>query len=167
MELLEFIINDKPLKSKKYVMKKYKPKYKTQNNGLLDWDVEKFIKLYNKDVELCFLCNGIILQNHSTCLMGLNFHTVLLYKNKKGQIERYDTMNEELKSNDKTRIQYTSNNCSLYAGIVGIIRPLVKDMKTMMKILKLVSDKPNTKSCDKLSAISKHYFGRDKSYFNY
>jgi hypothetical protein len=52
-------------------------------------------------------------------------------------------------------------------GIVGIIRPLVKDMKTMMKILKLVCDKPNTKSCDKLAQISQHYFGRGGEYFNY
>lgn len=58
-------------------------------------------------------------------------------------------------------------NCSLLIGIVGIIRSVVKDMKTMMKILKLVSDKQNTKACDKLAEISYHYFGRGKEYFNY
>jgi len=99
--------------------------------------------------------------------MGLDFHTILLYKNANGKIERYDTMNEKINANKKTKIQYSSNNCSLFMGIVGIIRPLVKDMKTMMKILKLVSDEPNTESCEKLAEISHHYFGRGKEYFNY
>jgi hypothetical protein len=76
-------------------------------------------------------------------------------------------MNHDLNKNDKKKIQYTSNNCSLFMGIVGVIRPLVKDMKTMMQILKMVCDKPNTTSCEKLGEISKHYFGRGIEYFNF
>lgn len=67
----------------------------------------------------------------------------------------------------KNKVQYSTNNCSLLMGIVGVIRPFVKNMKTMMQILKLVSDKPGTKSCKKLAEISKHYFGRGIEYFNY
>ena len=161
MELLEFIVNDKPLTNKKYVLKKFVIKSKWQNRGVMEDDIFKFIKLYNKDVEFCYFCNGIILEKHKTCLLTMGGHTVLLYKNDKNQIEKYDSANQ------KNAIQWTSNNCTLFAGIVGIIRPLVKDMKTMMKILKLVSDKPNTKSSKKLAEISKHYFARGIEYFGY
>lgn len=161
MELLEFIVNDKPLTNKKFVTKKFIPKYKNQNNGVLEPDIYKFIKLYNKDIEMNYLTMGNILQKHHACLFSLGCHVVLLYKNNKGHIEKYDSADK------KFAIQYTSNNCTLYAGIVGIIRPLVKDMKTMIKILKMVSDKPNTKSCQKIEEISKHYFGRGIKYFNY
>ena len=161
MELLRYIVNDEPLTNKKYVLKKFIIKSKWQNNGVMEDDAYKFIKLYNKNVEFCHYCDGIILQKHNTCLLSQGGHTTLLYKNAAGQIEKYDSLSK------KHLVQYSSNNCTLYAGIVGIIRPLVKDMKTMLKILELVSDKPNTKSCDKLAEISLHYFNRGKEYFGY
>lgn len=127
----------------------------------METDIYKFIKLYNKDIEFCSYCNEIILKKHKTCLMSHGGHTVLLYKNDNGDIEKYDS------GNRKNKIQWTSNNCTLFAGIVGIIRPLVKNMKIMMQILKMVSDKPHTKSCKKMIEISQHYFNRGIEYFNY
>lgn len=159
--LLQYIVNNKPLDNKKYITKKFVNKTDWQNNGITENNAYRFIKLYNKHVEFCYYCDGIIFQKYITCLLSHGGHTTLLYKNNLGQIEKYDS------SSIKHRVQYTENNCTLYAGIVGIVRPLVKDMKTMMKILKLVCDKQNTKSCERLVEISKHYFGRGKEYFKY
>jgi hypothetical protein len=161
MELLEFIVNNKPLTNKKFVTKKFVSKYDQQNNGLLDQDTYKFIRLYNKDVEMNYLKMDKLFKKHQTCLFSMGCHTVILFKNKNNDIEKYDS------ADSKYEIQWTSNNCTLYAGIVGIIRPLVKDMRAMINILRLVSDKPNTPSCKKLVEISTHYFGRGGEFFNY
>lgn len=98
MDLLDFIVNDKPLINNKFVTKKFTIKYKQQNNGILDQDILKFIKLYNEKSELCEKCNDKIFKKYNTtCLMGFGPHTILLYKNNKNQIEKYDTNNFDKK----------------------------------------------------------------------
>lgn len=164
MELLEFIINDVPLTNSKFVTKNFVIKYKQQNNEILNLDILKFIRLYNGKSELCENCNDKIFKKYNTTyLIEFSTHTILLYKNNKGEIEKYDINNFD----KKNKVQYSTNNCSLYMGIIGVIRPFVKDMKNMLQILNMVSDEPGTKSCDKLAEISKHYFGRGIEYFVY
>ncbi len=63
--------------------------------------------------------------------------------------------------------QCTKNNCSLYAGLIIILRPLLKNMNEMKSILKLINDKQNSKSVLKLAEISKYYFDRGIEYFRY
>lgn len=161
MDIIDFILHDKPLPKNKYVLKKFVIKSKWQNNGVMETDAFKFIKLYNNDVEFCYYCSGLILNNHNTCLLSMGGHTILLYKNSSGNIEKYDS------ADPHNRLQYTSNNCTLFAAIIGAIRPLLKDMKTTIKIMKMLSDKKNTKSSRKLAEISKHYFNRGIEYFGY
>lgn len=63
--------------------------------------------------------------------------------------------------------QHTANNCSLYAGLVLILRPLVNNMNEMFEILKQLEDIEGSKTCEKLAAISKYYFGRGLDMFRF
>ena len=68
---------------------------------------------------------------------------------------------------DSTFWQHTANNCSLYAGLVLMLRPLVKDMDEMFSLLKLIEDVEGSETCAKLATISKYYFDRGLDMFRF
>ena len=154
MELIDFIINNKPLHSKP-VLQKFIIRYKYQNNGLMDDDILKFIKKYNRNIRYLEMSKTpFVKMKKNICYLVADFnyfHTYVIYNN-----ELYNFP-----------VQHSSNHCSLYAGIICAIRPYVKDYNSMIKILKKIEDKKDTQQAYKLADISEYFFHRGYKYFVY
>lgn len=67
---------------------------------------------------------------------------------------------------DPSTWQKTTNNCTLYAGLCAILRPLVT-FDELKKLLLMLVDEKDSNGTKKLSEISKHFFNRDESWFRY
>ena len=158
MNILNFIKNNKKLNDKRIIIK-FEEKYETQNGGILNEDIIKWVENYNKNFEYKQIENTLCLNTKIDKYYLVNINNQHLYAVyvHNGIIEDYNSIN----------YQYTTNNCSLYAGIILIIRPLLKNMSEMKNILKNLSDKQYSKSALKLAEISKYYFDRGIEWFNY
>jgi hypothetical protein len=154
MELIDFIMKGIPLKSKP-VLTKFVIKYKQQNNGILGEDAFKFVKIFNKDITYCTDCSTEIKTDGALIYILNGQHMFYLYRTPTA-IEKWDA----------DLHQHTSNNCTLFASICAIIRPLVTKAK-MKKILERIDDKKGSDSSKRLAAISKHFFARGEEYFVY
>ena len=141
----------------------FKEIYPTQNGGLYDDQIIDWVKRMNpknnfvyKDCK-CSLYEINTDKTNQIMLISINMcHLYAVYVNN-GIMENYDTSNW----------QQTSNNCTLYAGIVAIIRPLVKNMSEMFELLKGIKDEKGTNESMKLARISEYYFGRGIEWFRY
>jgi hypothetical protein len=154
MEIINFIMKGTPLKSKP-VMSEFVIKYKQQNNGILGEDAYKFVRMFNKDVSY-FMDTTVDIKTTGVLLYVLNGqHMFYLFRNK-NVIEKWDS----------DKYQHTSNNCTLYAALCAIMRPLTTKKK-LHKILERIEDAQNSESSKRLAVISKHFFGRGEEYFNY
>lgn len=136
--------------------------YPQQNAGILDEDIIKWVKKMNPELKFKYKVFKSSIFEINTKQEGFimcsinHYHTYIIYIHN-GIIENYDT----------GFWQHTTNNCSLYAGIILIIRPLLKSMNEMINILKLIDDTKDSKTCLKLSKISEYYFGRNINFFDY
>lgn len=162
--LLKFLKGEiKYLNDPKHILiKEFKEDYPNQNGGLYDSQIIDWVKLMSPDLNYNYILLKSSIMKINTNINGSRLisiqyqHLYTVYVNN-GIMEDYNTAGW----------QQTTNNCTLYAGIILIIRPLVKDMEEMFSLLKTIWDKKNTESADKLAQISKYYFGRDKSWFHY
>lgn len=141
----------------------FKEEYPMQNRGLYDEQILDWIKRMSPNNKFIYIvCKSSLYEvntnkSNQVMLISLNKrHLYAMYANG-GILENYDTSNW----------QKTSNNCTLYAGIVAIVRPLVSSMSEMFNILKLIDDTEGSKSCEKLASISKYYFGRGLEMFRF
>ena len=164
-QLLKFIKSNKNklTDNEHIVFKNFVEKYPNQNGGILDSDIIKWIKMMNPNVKFKYI-------THQNSIFNINFnkidgfiihsinhyHTYVTYYHD-GIFENYDT----------GFFQHTINNCSLYAGLIIILRPLLKSINQMINILKLLEDTKNSTTVLKLAEISKFYFARDIKYFKY
>lgn len=97
---------------------------------------------------------------------GVQKFIVVIY-NKTGHMGVYYNNGKTIEQLETTVFQKTTNNCSLYSGIILIVRPLLNSMSEMVELLYSILDLEGSVSCDKLAQISNYYFGRDKSWFCY
>lgn len=77
-----------------------------------------------------------------------------------------DTDNGIIEKWDPSAWQRTKNNCTLYAGICAIIRPIVGFEETKMLLRKII-DKQNSFEARLLAEISEHFFKRGYDMFRY
>lgn len=156
MEIINFINNNGKLKSKP-ILKKWKEIYPNQNNGILGEDILKFVQLFNDDVELIDDNNYKI--SSSNCLFYVlnGSHMFYLYNNFEEKI---------IEKWDPSTFQKTTNNCTLYCGILAIIRPFLTFQETR-KLIKKLDDSKDSESCYKLAEISNYFFNRGIDKFNY
>lgn len=155
MEILNFILHDTLLTSPP-ISTKFVVKWPGQNNGILHEDAVKFAKMFNKDVVLVEQQSYLHI-NSKHILYDSGHHMIYIHINDRNEVEKHDS----------ARWQGTSNNCTLYAPLCAILRPLMKTPEELYDVLKLVSDKRGTKSAIKLAKISEHFFARDISKFAY
>lgn len=160
-QLLEYITDDKELNDS-CIVKEFEEKYDTQNGGILDEDILTWVKKLQPNMGVKYLVlkstiQAINTNNSAWYLVSIDHkHTYAQYVHD-NIVETYDTK----------LFQHTTNNCSLYAGLVLILRPLVKSMDEMFNILKMVEDTYQSDSCAKLAYISEHYFNRGIEWFNF
>lgn len=162
--LLSFIKGEiKELDDKEHILlTKFENKYPGQNGGLMDQHVVDWIHLMNPDLHVDYHKRNSRMMNLGKDLEGLKlisirgFHLYAAYNHGNGY-EIYDTAGW----------QNTQNNCTLYAAIVCVIRPLVSSISEMYEILTMIHDKQGSESAMKLAAISKYYFDRGIEWFKY
>jgi hypothetical protein len=155
MEIINFIDKGTPLKSKP-VLTEFILKYPQQNNGILGSDALKFVKIFNKDIVMCS-DRSVDIKTKGALVYVLNgSHMFYLFRTG-NTIEKWDSDSFH---------QHTSNNCTLYAALCAIMRPLTTKAK-LKKMLKRIEDSRDSASARRLAAISKHFFGRGEECFNY
>lgn len=156
MEIVKFINDGEPLTSPP-ILTEFVEKYPKQNAGLLGEDIFKFVQEFNKDVSLLYDDNYVCNTNGLLFYVMNGSHMFYVYRNvKDNTIEKWDP----------STWQCTTNNCTLYAGLCAIIRPLVSfaDMKA---ILLKITDKKDSDGARLLGIISKHFFNRGEELFRY
>ena len=156
MEIINFI-NDNGVLASDPVLKEFVEKYPTQNKGILGEDAIRFVKMFNDSCTLVY-DNNYIIKTEGVLVYVLNGqHMFYLYRDDEANtIEKWDP----------STWQQTTNNCTLYAALVAIIRPLTTFEKTKQLIYKIL-DTPGSKTALKLAEISEHFFARGLSYFVY
>lgn len=156
MEIVNFI-NGKGVLTSKNILEKFEEKYPNQNGSILGEDIEKFVRLFNEDVSLIDDRNYTI-NNKNILMYVLNGqHMFYLYNNtEKGIIEKWDPLTW----------QKSKNNCTLYAGICAIVRPVVGFEKTKLLLRKII-DEQNSSGARVLAEISEHFFKRGYDMFRY
>ena len=154
MEIINFI-NGKGKLASEPILKEFVEKYPTQNKGILGSDAIAFVKRFNKDCALVEDNNYLIKTTGALFYVINGCHMFYIYR-----------AGDVIEKWDPSTWQHTINNCTLYAALVAIIRPLTSFEKTK-ELIRKISDKPNTESCNKLAEISQHFFNRGLSYFIY
>ena len=154
MEIINFI-NDKGKLVSEPILDQFVEKYPNQNQGLLGTDVYEFAKRFNDDCTLIEDKNYLITAKSSLFYVLCGSHMFYVYNNG-DVIEKWDPMTW----------QHTTNNCTLYAALVAIIRPLTTFEKTK-ELLRKISDAEGSSTCKKLAEISQHFFNRGLSNFIY
>lgn len=154
MEIINFI-NDKGTLTSEPVIESFVQKYPNQNNGILGEDALKFVKRFNSDCVLVEDNNYLIKTDSALFYVIAGTHMFYIYRTADA-IEKWDPITW----------QHTTNNCTLYAALVAIIRPLTTFEKTK-ELIRKISDKQDTESCKKLAEISQHFFNRGLSCFRY
>lgn len=166
-QLIKFIkgeTNELNDKEHKLYDKPFERECLTSNGGINHDEIIKWVSLINgKD----FKFNNYVLESrmieqkitpnqNEYKLIRIPGHSFVQYVHD-NIIETYDS----------AKWQSTTNNCTLYAALVLVIRPHVTNMTEMMELLKMIQDKPHTESCNKLAKISEYYFGRGIEWFRY
>ena len=143
-EIYEYIINGKDFISPP-CKNEFTEKYPMQNGGILGEDAYAFAKQYNDNIYL--VQDETVKTNSDDMLLYVlnGSHMIYIHKD-----EVYDS----------SQFQQTSNNCTLWAAIIAVIRPCVKDYDEMINIIEHITQ-------EQLQKISKHFFGRDKHWFKY
>ena len=164
-KLLNFIYGSSNLDDEKHIMYhvwKQNPDYEA---FVIDFDdILEWVRKMNPKVKFDEFDMRTTIMEINTKQVGNPYkvfkynktHMSVMYYNGK-TIETYET----------ALWQHTANNCSLYTGLVLILRSLVKDMDEMFDILRLVEDIEGSESCRRLAAISKYYFDRGIDMFRF
>ena len=156
VEIIDFI-NDKGKLTSPPILEEFIEKYPNQNKGLLGEDVLKWVRFYNDNCSLVEDKNVLIRTDGVLMYVMNGSHMFYLYKNdEEGYVEKWDP----------STWQQTTNNCSLYAALVAIIRPITSFEKTK-ELIKKVLDSRGSSTCKKLAEISQHFFNRGIDCFNY
>lgn len=156
MEIINFIKGKGELFSEP-VMKEFVQKYPNQHNGILGWDAVKFVLKYHSDIDYAEDECRIISARGVLMYVYNGQHMFYLYNDhERGILEKWDP----------SEWQCTTNNCTLYAALVAIIRPLKSFNKTR-KLIRMIIDTPNSEGAMRLAQISKHFFGRGYDLFEY
>lgn len=150
MELVDFIINNKKLTSKPI------PKSSLSDNKDISLQsISSFIKRYNKDCAIISDATGIV--KHKTLIITNNNKSFVIY---------FDLEKQQFEKYDPSSFSKTDNNNNLYCAIIASVRPVLDFQKTK-QLLKKISDEKDSISATKLSELSKHFFGKNITDFNY
>lgn len=136
--------------------------HKQQNGGIDDEDIIDWVKRMNPSLEF-----GYYKLNCSMYEMNANLNGRITIIRCRGHMWTIYANNGILENYDTSRWQNTANNCTLYAGIVAIIRPLVDGSREMRELMLRINDKEGTESCERVAKISKYYFGRGEEWFKF
>ena len=162
-ELLKFIkgeIDDlddpKHIVSEQFEYDKNHPNGGVNTNDIMTWvnsmyDNIKYELVYRKDTGKSYV------QEHKDGYYLVRYpgHLVFEYQ--------HDGVCEVFDSNGA--VQHSSNGCTLFAGIIAIIRPLCGSFKEALNVWKMVEEKPGTDGYNRLVRVSEYYFGRGIEYF--
>lgn len=156
MELINFIMKGDKLTSSP-VLTEFVEKYPLQNGGILGEDVLKFTQLFGTNVSLILDNNYRITTKGVLMYVVGGTHMFYLYNNDEEHV---------LEKWDPSTWQKTTNNCTLYTGIIAVVRPHLTFEQTAQLIGRIIDTK-DSETAKRLATISKHFFARDISWFRY
>ena len=133
----------------------FKETYENRNGEILPEDIYRFVKTFTNDVALVDDKNYII-RERGILINSHDGHMFYIYNNPGGAVEKWDSITW----------QRTTNNTSLYTGILAIIRPKCSFEQTKELIRKII-DKQNSEGARLMGEISLHFFARSQAYFRY
>lgn len=138
------------------ILTEFKKTYANKNDEILPQHAIQFVKSFNTDAVLIDDKNYIIRQKSILINSSQDGHMFYIYNNPNGMVEKWDS----------STWQKTTNNTSLYAAFLAIIRPNCSFEQTKELIGKII-DKQNSEGARLLGEISLHFFARSQAHFRY